>query len=205
MLALQHLMASLDPGTGRLLLGHLSGAYHGRKVAVNENDGNDDHVFWKFHVNCAACLEFEILSEESQSVERRLGFTKKGILGFGRDDEVNDQRLDSTFAFRSSDPPRFSVWVNSPQVKQSLTALSFHSFHITLRDGRIHFSMLKPDLLSIPDEVLRQLCNLALSAEQTFPYPPGASIPLISSTNKRLITYFIVGALLAAIVYYLSL
>ena len=203
MISLRTLTDLLDPGTAKSLLGHVDGSYQGRRVTVSEQGEDDGLLFWNFRVDCRARIEFEILSEESQSVERSLGVSKAGVLGFGRDDEVNDQQLDSLFAFRSSDPPRFSVWVHNSQVKRSLIGLAFHSRHIVLREIEIHFKMPKPELFGVLEEVLRQLCNLASSAEQAF--PSGASIPSISSSKKRLITYLILGALLAALVHYLTL
>lgn len=204
-LDLSNLKSLLDPGTARSFLGRLSGKYNGRKVSVRRITDDAGPGWWHFRVDCIVPLSFEIIPDEALELERALRFPKTGIAGIGRDDEVNDAQLDELFAFRSSDPQRFGLWVRDRHVKQSLATLAFQSRKIILRDRQIHFDMGVPDLLNIADEVLKQLTSLAASAEQHFPYHPGASIPKIRSEALRILVYLLLGSALAAIVYFLTL
>jgi hypothetical protein len=195
----------LDRATDKfdLLSRTLRGKFKGRKVSVHVIHG-DNAAYWDFRVECSSPLQLEILPEDAQNLERSLNFPKSGVLGFGRADDVNDPELEKQYDFRSSDPDRFKLWIQHPEIKNSLRALSFYSRHIILRDREIQFTITEPDLLTVPEMVLKHLTIMAASVEQNFSYPPGKVIPKMRSMHLRILIYIVIGSLLAIVVYFLS-
>lgn len=169
-----------DAGTAKYGIGRLSGSFRGRKVKIHELDNDDGPLLWNIIMDCRASMEFNTLPEEAQSLEHSLKFPKKGILGFGRDDEVHDPRLDELFAFRSTDPPAFSAWVLNPNVKSSFLTLAFYGRYV----------------------VLTQMNQVAIMAELQFPALGPA--PVVKRSDKRLIAILLIGAILGILVYFLT-
>lgn len=192
-----------DAGTAKYGIGRLSGSYRGRKVTIHELESDDGPPPWNIIMDCRAAIEFSTLPEEAQSLEQSLKFPKKGILGFGRDDEVHDPRLDDLFAFRSTDPPAFSAWILNPNVKRSFLILASYGRYIELKEDRtLSFRITKPELLGVLDVVLTHMNQLATAVELQFPALGPA--PVVKRSDKRLIAILLIGAILGALVYFLT-